>query len=436
MGKRGMTRRRPRGGVRHFDDLGLAVLWIIGVAISLALMLAVLNMLLFGKPAENGPTKVEPPEERYDGLELVSAEERSTAKADPAPGISARSAVVMDLVSGRVLYEKNGREKAYPASTTKIMTVLLGLEYGQMDRRITVADEAVGVEGSSIYLVHGETISMEDLLYGAMLRSGNDAATAIAAEIGKDVLEEGDPVQDRASLNGEDAIDAFIALMNRRAGELGTEGTQFVNPTGLFDVNHYTTAYDMALMARAAMLHPGFAKIAGAKSWTAQRQEGRDPYFSNKNKVVHQYEGGTGVKIGYTEDSGRTLAASSERDGRKLICVVMDAPDWFNDSYRLMDWAYENYETVVVAEGGDRLERVTVEDGVRDTVWIGVKEDVNCLILPSEQDRVGVACAVRKPVTAPVRRGDVAGQFHVYVSGEYVYSVPLYFLEDVDGVRE
>ena len=183
------------------------------------------------------------------------------------------------------------------------------------------------------------------------------------------------------------------------------------------------------------MQNPVFKRIAGTKSWTAKRQEGRDPYFYNKNKVVHQYEGGTGVKIGYTETAGRTLVASSEREGRALICTVMDAPDWFNDAYRLMDYAYETYETVTVAEGGRRLERVYVEDGTRDTVWVGVKEDVTCLIRPEERGNVGMACAVTKPVKAPVRRGDEAGQLHVYVSGQYLYSAPLYFLEDVDGER-
>ncbi|MBQ4577038.1 MAG: D-alanyl-D-alanine carboxypeptidase, partial [Firmicutes bacterium] len=143
------------------------------------------------------------------GTELVSA---GSDSVETAPAVSARSAVVMDLVSGRVLYEKNGREKAYPASTTKILTVLLGLEYGQLDRMVTVTDGAIGVEGSSIYLARGERISMEDLLYGALLRSGNDAATAIAAEI-------------------SGSVDAFVELMNRRARELGAEETNFTNPT-------------------------------------------------------------------------------------------------------------------------------------------------------------------------------------------------------------
>ena len=126
--------------------------------------------------------------------------------------------------------------------------------------------------------------------------------------------------------------------------------------------------------------------------------------------------------------------ASSQRDGRKLICVVMNAPDWFNDSYRLMDWAYDHYELATAVEAGGRVEKIPLEGGVRDTVWVGVKEEVTCLILPEERDHLAVACDLEGPVTAPIRRGDEAGLLHLYLSGEYVYSLPLYFMEDVDEV--
>lgn len=314
--------RRKRKKLSESDHLGLAVLWILTTAIAFALMLAVLNQLLTGEP-------------------------ESTAASAAVPAVSARAAVVMDGNSGQVVYEKKGDERVYPASTTKIMTALLGIEYGQLDREVTVTGEAIGVEGSSIYLVAGEQLSMEDLLYAAMLRSGNDAATAIAMEVGG-------------------SVEAFAELMNRRALELGAINTHFVNPTGLYDENHYTTAYDMALIGRAAMQNPTFAKIAGTKSWTATRQEGRDPYFYNKNKVVQQYEGGTGVKIGYTKASGRTLVASSEREGRSVICVVMDAPDWFNDAYRLMDWAYDTQELMTVEK--ERREK-WIDIRLSEAVW-------------------------------------------------------------------
>lgn len=222
-----------------------------------------------------------------------------------------------------VIYEKNCDEKTYPASTTKIMTAMLVIEtleqlHSPIEQEVTVPDCAVGAEGSSIYLKKGEKISIEDLLYGMMLRSGNDAALALAAIIGGDV-------------------DTFVGRMNARAAELGCTNTHFMNPNGLFDENHYTTARDMARITAAAMQNETFRKIAATSEYTAHRSGSDYLYFYNKNKTVHQYDGGNGVKIGYTKKSGRTLVASAEREGETVICVVMNAPDWFNDAYTLMD---------------------------------------------------------------------------------------------------
>lgn len=247
--------------------------------------------------------------------------------ADFSGGISAGQAILIDGDTGKVLYDKCADEKAYPASTTKIMTALITLEtleqhdspIGQM---ITVPRCAEGVEGSSLYLKAGEKISIEDLLYGLMLVSGNDAAVALAEIIGG---------------NQEN----FVAMMNNKAASLGCRNTHFANPNGLFDENHYTTVRDMAVIAREAMQNEAFRQIVAAKTWTAEREESDYVSFYNKNKTVHQFEGGTGIKIGYTQSSGRTLVASAERDGSAMICVVMSAPDWFNDAYRLMEYGFQ-----------------------------------------------------------------------------------------------
>ncbi|MBN7773058.1 D-alanyl-D-alanine carboxypeptidase family protein [Clostridium aminobutyricum] len=247
------------------------------------------------------------------------------------PSISANQAVLMDGTSGEILYEKNAETKAYPASTTKIMTALLTIErveelHSDLTQKVKIPADAVGVEGSSIYLAPGEAVSIEDLLYGLMLRSGNDAAVALADIIGGNQ-------------------EHFAEMMNERAQELGCKGTNFLNPNGLYDDNHYTTAYDMALIAKEAMKNETFRRISAAESWEASREPDKYNYFYNKNKVVHQYEGGNGVKIGYTKASGRTLVASAERDGRLMICVVMGAPDWFNDAYALMNYGFEADES-------------------------------------------------------------------------------------------
>lgn len=243
-------------------------------------------------------------------------------------GISAGQAILIDGDSGRVLYEKNADEKAYPASTTKIMTAMITLETlkrhdSPIDQIVEIPDSAEGVEGSSLYLKAGEEISIEDLLYGLMLVSGNDAAVALAEIIGG-------------------SEETFVKMMNEKAQQLGCRGTHFTNPSGLFDEEHYTTARDMAAIAYEAMKDPEFKKIVSVQNYAANRETKDYTNFYNKNKTIFQYDGGTGIKIGYTTDSGRTLVASSTRGDRSMICVVMSAPDWFNDAYRLMDYGYSN----------------------------------------------------------------------------------------------
>lgn len=294
-----MKERIKRYGRKHRIDIG-----IIAAAIVLAVSVQV------AEPLRNIPAGVT----LGTDIREISAQQALAGTIDAKGRLDA-------------IYEKNCDEKTYPASTTKIMTAMLVIETlerlnSPIEQEVTVPDCAVGAEGSSIYLKKGETISIEDLLYGMMLRSGNDAAVALAAIIGGDV-------------------DHFVGMMNARAAELGCTNTHFMNPNGLFDENHYTTARDMARITAAAMQNETFRKIAGTSEYTAHRGESNYCYFYNKNKTVHQYDGGNGVKIGYTKKSGRTLVASAEREGETVICVVMNAPDWFNDAYMLMDVCFE-----------------------------------------------------------------------------------------------
>lgn len=334
----------------------------------------------------------------------------------PAPAVSARTAVVMELHSGAVLYEKGMNEKAYPASTTKILTGLLAVEAGNLQEKIKISENAAGTEGSSIYLAAGETVKMEDLLYGLMLRSGNDAAIAIAEGVAG-------------------STEAFVDLMNQRAAEIGAENSHFVNPNGLFDENHYTTAYDMALIAREAMQNQVFHNVAGCKLWTADRAAGRYIQFYNKNKVVFDYQGGTGVKIGYTVKSGRTLVASAERGGMELICVVMEAPDWFQDSYALMDYVYANYGMMNVAEGQRILKTMKLRGGDKDFVYIGTKESAAVPVRADGSAAVFIEYDLPKTARAPVSRWQQAGQLKIYVDNALVCTEPLYYLEDIPRSR-
>ena len=240
-----------------------------------------------------------------------------------APAVSAAGAVLIRADTGAVLFEQEAEKRLYPASTTKIMTALVVLETLDRlslgpDSRVIVPAEAAGLEGSSIYLKAGEEISMEELLYGMMLQSGNDAATAAAICAGG-------------------SLQNFVVQMNQKAEELGCTGTHFTNACGLFDENHYTTAKDLARIAAAAMQREDFRRIVAVPSWQSVENERN---FYNKNKTVHQYEGGDGVKIGFTKASGRTLVASATRGDVSLIAVVLRDSNWFADAYAMLDYGF------------------------------------------------------------------------------------------------
>jgi D-alanyl-D-alanine carboxypeptidase (penicillin-binding protein 5/6) len=330
---------------------------------------------------------------------------------DP-PGISAQTAIMIEANSGEILYEKNAKEKAFPASITKIMTAMLAIEKGDLDKKVKVSQNAAGVEGSSIYLAPGEKITLRNLVYGLMLRSGNDAATAISEEIGGSTKN-------------------FVMMMNKKARELGASNTHFMNPSGLHDPEHYTTAEDMAKIASAAMKNDEFKKIVATKSWVTDRGEGKYNYFYNKNKVVYQYNGGTGIKIGYTKAAGRTLVASSEKDGMELICVVMNAPDWFQDTYKLMNYAYAQYETAKITDGERPIKAVKI-GGSKKFALIGSQSDILCPVKKGSDDEISIEYALDSRPKAPISRWQEAGRLKVYVNGKYLFSKPLYYLEDIE----
>ena len=265
------------------------------------------------------------PAVRVDENELhpPALSRQETAGSASAPAVSAAGAVLIRADTGAILFEKDAEKRLYPASTSKIMTALVVLEILEelslgADSRVIVPAEAAGLEGSSIYLKAGEKVMMEELLYGMMLQSGNDAATAAAICAGGNLRN-------------------FVARMNRKAEELGCTGTHFTNACGLFDENHYTTAKDLACIAAAAMQREDFRRIASALRWQSAESERN---FYNKNKTVRQYEGGDGVKIGFTRASGRTLVASATRGDVSLIAVVLRDGNWFADAYAMLDYGF------------------------------------------------------------------------------------------------
>ncbi|RLL48164.1 D-alanyl-D-alanine carboxypeptidase [Oceanobacillus piezotolerans] len=248
-----------------------------------------------------------------------------------APSVSANNAVLIEQTTGRVLYEKAAHEQQSIASITKIMTAIIAIESGMMEEKATVSRDAIYTEGSSIYLEQGEKITIEDLVYGLMLRSGNDSAVAIAEHIGG-------------------SLDGFVYLMNEKAKWLGMTNTHFDNPHGLDSDNHYSSAYDMAILMRYAMENKTFQKISGTTSY---QSENRSYSWRNKNKLLTQlYDYCTGGKTGYTKKTGRTLVSTASKDGMDLIAVTLDAPDDWNDHISMFEYGFQQYKMDSISEDG------------------------------------------------------------------------------------
>lgn len=313
--------------------------------------------------------------------------------------LSGHSYILMDAESGRVLLEHNSHEKRPMASTTKIMTALLGIEYGNLKEKVKITKESQGIEGSSIYLMEGEEIELEDLLYGLLLQSGNDSANAIAKHIG-----------------GSEK--AFVELMNKRARALGAFNTGFANPHGLDGEGHYTTAYDLALITREAFKYDIFRDINSSKGYTGERD--RHNYYKNKNKILWDYEGGDGGKTGYTFGAGRCLVSSATRDGMRLIAVSLSAPNWFNDNYSLLDYGYENYVLKTIYEKDQLIAQADVINGTKKRAALVSETGFKYPLTDEEEDGIKIVINTEKSIKAPVKRGEKLGEILIYFDGRII----------------
>ena len=230
--------------------------------------------------------------------------------------------IVMEQHSGLIMEARNERAQLPMASTTKVLTAITALRHANPDEPVRIPKKAVGVEGSSIYLTEGEVLPLRDLLYGLMLRSGNDAATAIAVHVGG-----GNPAR-------------FMGMMNDTARRAGAYNSNFTNPHGLHSPDHFTTAYDLAMITRYAMNNPEFLKISATKTYRSVSAGGQVRIFNNKNKILHLMGGGNGVKTGFTKAAGRCLVASAKRGDVQLIAVVLNVGDMWNACIDGMERAF------------------------------------------------------------------------------------------------
>ena len=329
------------------------------------------------------------------------------------PEVSSHSACVIDIDTGRILAAKNENEKSEPASITKIMTALIALENADIKKVVTIPGAAAGVEGSSIYIKAGEKYSLEDLLYGLMLRSGNDAATAIAIDVAG-------------------SVDAFVEKMNQQAQELGCTGTQFNNPHGLPDEKHYTTAHDMALITAAALRNDTFVKIVSTKNYTTEPDgAGETRSWQNKNKLLWQYEGAIGVKTGYTKSAGKTYVGAAERNGIRIAVVVLGAKDMWGDAATLLDDAFASYQQVDLIKDGQSTGVTPVLEGLSSEVEGITEGSLSKTLTKEEQERIVTKCVYQTPLYAPVAKGDIIGSMQVYLDDEMIGSVPIVAAADV-----
>ena len=328
------------------------------------------------------------------------------------PQITARSAILIEASTGRVIWEKNADEEHYPASTTKMMTGILGLESLPPHSEVFISPNAAGTEDCFLDIHAGERLTAEELITGMLMVSDNGAAVAVAEQV-------------------DGSVGAFAKRMNARAKELGMNHTHFANPNGLPNPDHHSTVRDMAKLAQYVMQNKKFREIVGQKdrtiSWTFPKN--KRLAVSNSNKLLGHYEGITGIKTGWTQISGGCLAASAKRNGVELIAVLMQTPtpdDRFSDARKILDYGFSQVHMVK----GISKERVKctawVKDGTQATVKLHPVSDVNYPIIGGETaDHYTLSYDVPKVLTAPLKEGDPVGKVIIDYDGQAVGSVEM-----------
>ncbi len=320
--------------------------------------------------------------------------------------VSAQKACVMDAETGRVLYQRRADEQSLIASTTKIMTALVVCQQCNVLDRVRIPAEAVGIEGSSMYLQEGEILTVQELLYGLMLHSGNDAAVALAIYAGG-------------------TVEGFVEMMNDKARALGLDNTHFENPDGLDAPSHRSTARDLAVLAAYAMEDPVFKKTVSTKQIRIGER-----YLTNHNKLLWRVEGADGVKTGYTKAAGRILVSSAMRQGRRLVCVTINDPDDWNDHAKLLEQGFADYSVRSIVSRGQILGYRQVLGGDQEQVAIVAQEDF-CYSL-AEHEQLQVQLDTRAFDYAPVAQGEDAGYAYVTLDGHIVGRIPVVYADTVE----
>lgn len=322
--------------------------------------------------------------------------------------------VVMELNSLRILYEENAYKKAYPASTTKILTAICVIENCNLSEKVTIKKQFTGIEGSSIYLEEGEILTVEELLYGLMLRSGNDCAMVLADFAGK-------------------GIDNFVKIMNDTAKKAGAENSNFVNPHGLHDDNHYVTAVDLAKITAYALKNETFKKIVSTQKITISGPNNEySRVLVNKNKMLKEFEGSTGVKTGYTKKAGRCLVSSCNRENDEYICVVLNCVPMFEKSKNLLNDTYNNYVRHNLVESDNILTFIPTTNGEKIGVYI--KNDIVLPLTDDEYRKTNICYEIPEILSDNVKKDEEIGFVKIYIENNLIFSEKIYTINGVKNI--
>ena len=315
--------------------------------------------------------------------------------------------IVMELNTNRVVYSNNADSKKFMASTTKILTAITIIENCNLNDVVVIKKESVGIEGSSIYLQEGEKLTVKELLYGLMLRSGNDCAHALATYC-------------------SNTLSGFTTLMNNTAKKIGAYNSNFVNPHGLHDDNHYTTAYDLALISCYAMKNSAFREIVSTKKTTISNTiTNNNRYLVNKNKMLNEFPGSTGIKTGYTKKAGRCLVSSCERNGIEFICVVLNCGPMFEVSKQLLSNAFNEYKNYKIMESDNIIKFIEVDD-CDEKRGVCIKNDIILPLTKEEKDNLEIVIDVPTKLSKETKNQKEIGKVKIYCQNNLIFEEKIY----------
>lgn len=339
---------------------------------------------------------------------------RPVAPDDVLPNVTATAAIVIEASTGHVLYERNPDLQMFPASTTKMMTLITALEGNQLDEIVTVGPGAYNADGSTLWLEVGEKIPLGELLYGMMLISGNDGAIAIAEHCGGNVPD-------------------FAARMTQRAHELGAVNTNFTNANGLPDTNHYTTARDLAIMAAYGFTLPHFEEICSSKEASFGWIHDDTKLLRNENQMLWFYRGANGVKTGYTNAAGRCIVTAAKQNGVQLIAVVLDSLYIWNDSIFLLDYGFSRVSSQTLIQAGDVVKTLPITSGRRKSMQVKTAGEIIMPVFEGDDNAYDIVYDLPEVLTAPIQSGETIGKIRVVLpNGKEAASVDVVTTADVE----